>query len=79
MRRVVNGCSRTESVGGREVLRQRYLALPAGERILLGTLKRMLRSAKRSREPGVARAARKWELRLGCFVRVRVENEKVKR
>ncbi len=46
--------------------------VPAGERKFLGGLARMMRSAKRSKSPDVARAAVKWERALGCFIKVRL-------
>ncbi len=51
---------------------------PVGERRLLGALARMMRSARRSQSPDVARAAVKWERALGCFIQVRLiaENQK---
>ncbi len=51
-----------------------WRAVPEEERAVLRSLVRMLQSAKRSRVAGVARAARKWELGLGCFVKVRLLN-----
>ena len=49
-----------------------WTALPEGEKTLLRAIGRMLRSAKRSRLPEVARAAAKWERGIGCFVKVRL-------
>ena len=51
---------------------------PAGERRFLGGLARMMRSAKRSRSPDVARAAVKWGPTLGCFIKVRLMAEQRK-
>ena len=51
---------------------------PVGERRFLGGLARMMRSAKRSKSPDVARAAVKWERALGCFIKVRLITEKQK-
>jgi hypothetical protein len=52
--------------------------LPAGERILIRTVLRMLRSAKQSRIREVARAAAKWERGISCFIKVRLITEKQK-
>jgi hypothetical protein len=51
---------------------------PVGERRFLGGLARMMRSARRSKSPDVARAAVKWERALGCFIKVRLITEKQK-
>lgn len=51
-----------------------WSAVPKDERVLLVSVVRMIQSAKRSRVPGVARAARKWELSLSCFLKVRLMN-----
>ena len=51
---------------------------PVGERRFLVGLARMMRSAKRSKSPDVARAAVKWERALGCFIKVRLLAEKQK-
>jgi hypothetical protein len=51
---------------------------PVGERRFLGGLARMMRSAKRSKSPDVARAAVKWERALGCFIKVRLIGERQK-
>jgi hypothetical protein len=48
---------------------------PLGERRFLGGLARMMRSARRSKSPGVAQAAVKWERALGCFIKVRLIGE----
>jgi hypothetical protein len=56
-----------------------WTAVPKGERALLHAIARMLRSAKRSHLPEVARAAAKWERSIGCFVKVRLIEEKRKR
>ena len=53
-----------------------WLAVPAGERALLRAIARLLRSAKCSQLPEVARAAAKWERGIGCFVKVRLIGEK---
>ncbi len=52
---------------------------PLGERRFLGGLARMMRSARRSKSPDVARAAVKWERALGCFIKVRLINQKLTR
>jgi hypothetical protein len=49
---------------------------PVGERRFLGGLARMMRSAKPSKSPDVARAAVKWERALGCFIKVRLIGER---
>jgi hypothetical protein len=51
---------------------------PVGERRFLGGLAWMMRSARRSKSPDVARAAVKWERALGCFIKVRLiwENQR---
>ena len=51
---------------------------PTGERRFLDGLARMMRSARRSKLPDVARAAVKWERALGCFIKVRLITEKQK-
>jgi hypothetical protein len=49
---------------------------PVGERRFLGGLALMMRNARRSKSPEVARAAVKWERVLGCFIKVRLIAEK---
>ncbi len=56
-----------------------WVVTPAGERKFLQVLARMVRSAKRSRSSEVAQAAVKWERALGCFIKVRLINQKLKR
>ena len=56
-----------------------WAAVPEGEKTLLHTIARMLRSAKRSELQEVARAAAKWERGIGCFVKVRLIAEYRKR
>jgi len=51
---------------------------PVGERRFLSVLARMMRSARRSKSPDVARAAVKWERALGCFIKVRLIGERQK-
>jgi hypothetical protein len=51
---------------------------PLDERRFLGGLARMMRSARRSKSPDVARAAVKWERALGCFIKVRLIGERQK-
>ena len=55
-----------------------WTSAPDGERRFLVGLARMMRSAKRSKSPDVARAAVKWERALGCFIKVRLLAEKQK-
>jgi len=55
-----------------------WTMVPVGERRILGGLARMMRRAKRSKSPGVARAAVKWERALGCFIKVRLIGERQK-
>ncbi len=60
---------------------QWWAMAPLGERRFLGGLARMMRSARRSKSPGVAQAAVKWQRALGCFIKVRLiaENQKAER
>ena len=52
---------------------------PVGERRFLDGLARMMRSARRSKSPGVAQErAVKWERALACFIKVRLITEKLK-
>ncbi|HOS76162.1 MAG TPA: hypothetical protein PKW12_12980 [Verrucomicrobiota bacterium] len=53
-----------------------WTALPAGERQFLRRLARLVRAARRSRAPEVARAAAKWERALACFIKVRLRHER---
>jgi hypothetical protein len=53
-----------------------WTVAPVGERRFLGSLARMMRSAKRSKSRDVAQAAVKWERALGCFIRVRLMGER---
>ena len=55
-----------------------WMIAPVGERRFLVGLARMMRSAKRSKSPDVARAAVKWERALGCFIKVRLIAERQK-
>jgi hypothetical protein len=55
-----------------------WMAVPAGERALLHAIARILRSARRSPWLEVARAAAKWERGIGCFIKVRLINQKLK-
>ena len=54
---------------------------PVGARRFLDGLARMMRSGRRSKSPGVAQAALKWERALACFIKVRLiaERQKVER
>jgi len=51
-------------------------ALTPGERKLICSLMRMLRGAKRSQLHEVAMAAAKWERGIGCFIKVRLINDR---
>ena len=51
---------------------------PVDERSFLDGLARMMRSARRSKSPGVAKAAVKWERALACFIKVRLIAERQK-
>ncbi len=53
-----------------------WRGVPEGERALIQSLAGLLRSAKRSQVREVAQAARKWERGLGCFIKVRLMNER---
>ncbi|MDR3458067.1 MAG: hypothetical protein P4N60_11515 [Verrucomicrobiae bacterium] len=50
--------------------------LTPGERKLICSLMRMLRGAKRSQLQEVAMAAAKWERGIGCFIKVRLMNDR---
>ncbi len=63
---------------GRVVAPEWCALAPVGERRFLVGLARMMRSARRSKSPDVARAAVKWERALGCFIKVRLVTEKQK-
>jgi len=52
-----------------------WAALATGEKLFLRSLMRMIQGAKRSQVREVARAARKWESGLGCFIKVRLKAE----
>ena len=51
-------------------------ALTPGEKKLICNLMRMLRGAKHSQIQEVARAAAKWERGIGCFIKVRLINDR---
>ena len=51
-------------------------ALTPGEKKLICNLMRMLQGAKRSQLQDVARAAAKWERGIGCFIKVRLMNDR---
>ena len=51
-------------------------ALAPGERKLICDLMRMLRGAKQSELRDVAIAAAKWERGIGCFIKVRLMNDR---
>jgi hypothetical protein len=57
------------------VIPEWWAGIPEGEKALLHTIARMLRSAKRSELQEVARAAAKWERGIGCFIKVRLIGE----
>jgi len=63
---------------GRIAAPEWWMMAPVGERRFLGGLARMMRCARRSQSPEVARAAVKWERALGCFIQVRLITEKQK-
>jgi hypothetical protein len=58
---------------------QWWAGLPTGEKDLIRSIMRMLRSAKRSQVRDVARAADKWEKGIGCFIKVRLMNSRRRR
>lgn len=49
-----------------------WMSLSDGERRLIWSVMKMLRGAKRSAILDVARAASKWELGIGCFIKFRL-------
>ena len=51
-------------------------SLTLGERKLICSLMRMLRGAKKSELRDVAIAAAKWERGIGCFIKVRLMNDR---
>jgi hypothetical protein len=51
-------------------------SLTSGEKLFLRSLMRMIQSARRSQVQDVARAARKWETGLACFIKVRLMNRR---
>jgi len=51
-------------------VRERWIGLPQGEREFLQSLMSLTRSAKRSRNAEVARAARQWEGVLAFRIRI---------
>jgi hypothetical protein len=53
-----------------------WTALPQGERVLIRSIARMLKGAKRSQVREVARAAAKWESGIGFFIKVRLINSR---
>jgi hypothetical protein len=52
-----------------------WVVVPPEERKILVDVMEMFRGLKQSQVPLVARAAAKWELRLGCFIKVRLMNQ----
>ena len=61
---------------GHAVRLEWWESLTPGERKLICSLMRMLRGAKRSQLLDVARAAAKWERGIGCFIKVRLINDR---
>ena len=53
--------------------------LPAAERLVLNAVLRLLKAARRSKSPEIARAALKWERSLSFFLRLRLTNERRRR
>ncbi len=45
---------------------------------MIRDIARLLREAKESQSPEMARAAAKWERALGCFIKVRLKGERQK-
>jgi hypothetical protein len=58
---------------------QWWASLPAGEKDVIRSIMRMLRSAKQSQVRDVARAADKWEKGIGCFIKVRLMHTRRRR
>jgi len=56
-----------------------WASLSNGERRLICSVMKMLRGAKQSEIREVARAAVKWERGIGCFIKVRLMNERPRR
>lgn len=50
--------------------------LSQGERRLICSLMELLRGAKKCQVAEVARAAAKWERGIGCFIKVRLMNDR---
>ena len=63
---------------GRAAAPEWWTMAPVSERRFLGGLARMMRTARRSKSPEMARAALKWERALGCFIKVRLMGERRK-
>src|SRR4051812_45390494 len=55
---------------------QWWSSLNNGEKELIRGVMRMLRSAKQSQIEEVARAAQKWEIGIGCFIKVRLKHQR---
>ena len=55
-----------------------WVALSAGERSVIREVAKILRQAKKSESPEMARAGAKWERVLGCFIKVRLQGERQK-
>src|SRR5215472_4178529 len=55
---------------------QWWTSLSTGEKDFIRDLIRMIQGAKHSQIIEVARAARKWECALTCFLKVRLKNQR---
>ena len=53
-----------------------WASLSNGERRLICSLMELLRGAKGSKLQDVANAAAKWERGIGCFIKVRLMNDR---
>jgi hypothetical protein len=56
-----------------------WTRLPAGERVVIRAVVKMLRGARQSQVRDVARAAVKWERGIGCFIKVRLMRDNPRR
>ena len=52
-----------------------WAVVPLGEKEVLRMLKRLLRSVGRGQSREATRAALKWELGIGCFIKTRLIHE----
>lgn len=59
--------------------RQWWTRLPSGEKAVIRAVFRLLGIAKRNQSRDIAQAAVKWERSLGCFIKVRLTNQKPRR